>query len=940
MALQSDGQTAVGGKADISTIMDPAQVPGSPVYNTSNGTNLGMQAAVAGGFFVVFVLLFGVLRQRWPYIFSPRTRLTITAPAALPGGLFGWVGVTLKTPESHVLNTLGLDCVVFLRFYKMCLRLLLDVCVLSMAVIWPINVRWSKSNVARGVDGTTDVQASKHAVTDYLFNLTLDSDDPQQRWYLLAHIFFAYAFSLIAFYHISRFSSRWASLRWHFLLQSRHARVSRTVMLTQVPRHLAKSPRDLEWYCGKGLGLGAVESVRVCAYNTRLSGGAQRRAAMLVRLEQAYAKMLGNPCGHPEYDGARLERLALTPGDDARAEERVLLAQWAQKGRGRPVAWVRRGAWRLARVDAIDHWRTQYLAADGEFRRLRAQRTGGASCTAFVTFADAASAHVLAQVACYPRPGAMHASLAPEPRGVLWSSVWISRRRAMLLTCIRWICVFAIWALWSAPVVLVSSLVTPESLARVFPALLDARHSMLRAFVSSTLPAVFLLLFLNSLPWVLKQLHVRTGVRSAVQADYQVATKMWAFLVATVVLVFGVSGTFWTQMLDVVNRPGTVAQRLAANLPRAGTFFAGYVVVLGVGYQPFKLLQLRPVVWHVGRRWLCRTPRDHARLVAPVFIDWYSVYPYPLLVFAVAMVYSTFSPPVVLAAVVYFALGYPVMKYLLLYVYFRPFESAGMAWPRVCRRMVAAVILFQAVLTAFVVIKGGGWFSLGMVPLVAASLAFFWRVAWVRMRQAAVLPLYLWRHPPPASAYPMPAAVENKPRVVPRESGRAARARELMLAGRARRTRRARRAGAARRYKSLAEAATAGGSRLLQRTLGSASEGGSAGESTWQPHEYLHTPGDTTLSEQTPANTSVSELTPAASPPPPPPPTAPLARLLQRVRDYFLADFHPAAPILDLTYDRLYSHGQDEHARAPLLGALARVLPRSASRTLAENTTT
>ncbi|KAJ1785217.1 hypothetical protein LPJ59_006196, partial [Coemansia sp. RSA 2399] len=550
--------------------------------------------------------------------------------------------------------------------------------------------------------------------------------------------------------------SRWASLRWHFLMQSRHATVSRTVMLTGVPRHLAASARELEWFWGEGVGLGKVERVRVCPVNTRLTGSARERARCLARLEHAYAQLLGNPCKHPDYDPDRLRLLALDP--DARDEERALLDRWAA-ATSRPTAWVWRAPMTWRCVDAIDHWRNKLLEADRGLQRLRQTvqhsdaATHGLSTTAFVTFEDAATAHMATQLSCYPNPGHMQARLAPEPRGVYWPNVWHSRRRKWLGFGAKWTCIVVVWAFWSVPVILMSSLLTPASLGRVFPSLADSqRHGLLRSFLSATVPSVFLLLFLNTLPWLLKQVLFATGERTKPAIDYSVLTKMWAFLVFNIVLVFGFSGTFWTMLLNVVNRPGTPMQSLAANIPRVGTFFAGYILVLGVGYQPFKLLQLRPVVWHVARRWLCSTPRDYARLAAPVYIDWYSVYPYPLLVFTIAMVYSSFSPPVVLGAVVYYAIGYPVMKYLLLYVYFRPFESAGMAWPKVCRRMILSVILYQVVMLAFVVVKGGGWYTFSMVPVILVYLWFFYNVGWSLEKQGTVLPVYLWRNPPPQSS--------------------------------------------------------------------------------------------------------------------------------------------------------------------------------------------
>ncbi|KAJ2686950.1 hypothetical protein H4R19_006670, partial [Coemansia spiralis] len=405
--------------------------------------------------------------------------------------------------------------------------------------------------------------------------------------------------------------SRWASLRWHFLMQSRHALVSRTVMLTGVPRHLAKSPRELEWFWSSGLQLGRIERVRVCPYNTRLTSTAKERARCLVRLEHAYMKLLGNPCTHPEYDPERLQALAVDTSQAARDEEARLLAQWARPSSrqpdrsaqragteqlcaelhggvlpdgketletalqivddtatatvGRPTVWAKphlRRPWSWKRVDAIDYWRERFIAADGEFRRLRDGIVRGDdyghSTTAFVTFEDAATAHMATQLSCYPNPGYMKARLAPEPRGVYWPNVWISSQRKWVGLAAKWACIFVIWAFWSVPVILFSSLLTPASMGKIFPALLSSEHNLLRAFLSTTVPSVFLLLFLNMLPWILKQVHFVTGVRTKPDIDYSVMTKMWAFLVFNVVLVFGFSGTFWNLIINAVNRPGTI----------------------------------------------------------------------------------------------------------------------------------------------------------------------------------------------------------------------------------------------------------------------------------------------------------------------------------------------------------------------------------------------
>ncbi|KAJ1778123.1 hypothetical protein LPJ62_006450, partial [Coemansia sp. RSA 2167] len=337
---------------------------------------------------------------------------------------------------------------------------------------------------------------------------------------------------------------------------------------------------------------------------------AKERAKYLVRLEHAYKQVLGNPCEHEEYDPELLGRLAVDVSDSARNEEIRLLEKWAKpsrrrkvKARGnqnapeqtdgesliedeacstgsekpedtvlhsvnhtasehssirRPTVWVKAGPGLLQpwhRVDAIDHWRTKYLAADRDFRQLRSsvlrgEDGFGRSTTAFVTFEDAATAHMVTQLSCYPNPGYMKARLAPEPRAVYWPNIWIPNHRKWVGFAAKWTCIFVIWAFWSVPVILFSSLLTPASLGKIFPVILSADHSLLRSFLSTTVPSVFLLLFLNMLPWILKQVHFITGGRTKPDIDYSVMTKMWAFLMVNVILVFGFSGTFWNLIIS------------------------------------------------------------------------------------------------------------------------------------------------------------------------------------------------------------------------------------------------------------------------------------------------------------------------------------------------------------------------------------------------------
>jgi hypothetical protein len=94
--------------------------------------------AVSGGLFVIFVLL----RPRNSKVYAPRARHADQkhAPPALEKTFFAWIQSTKEVDEQKLVEKIGLDAVVFLRFLRMLFNVFLIFSFIGCAVIIPINL--------------------------------------------------------------------------------------------------------------------------------------------------------------------------------------------------------------------------------------------------------------------------------------------------------------------------------------------------------------------------------------------------------------------------------------------------------------------------------------------------------------------------------------------------------------------------------------------------------------------------------------------------------------------------------------------------------------------------------------------------------------------------------------------------------------------------------
>jgi len=113
--------------------------------NTQSG-QFGITAIIAGlvtsgAISTIVFILFSVLRPRHKIVYAPRLKYASEkqTPPPIDDGVFSWLKPLYKYSDDTLLDKIGLDAVVFLRFWRMCRNIFICLGVGSCAII-PFNI--------------------------------------------------------------------------------------------------------------------------------------------------------------------------------------------------------------------------------------------------------------------------------------------------------------------------------------------------------------------------------------------------------------------------------------------------------------------------------------------------------------------------------------------------------------------------------------------------------------------------------------------------------------------------------------------------------------------------------------------------------------------------------------------------------------------------------
>ncbi|GAA5948371.1 hypothetical protein JCM3765_001391 [Sporobolomyces pararoseus] len=787
----------------LSTFVDDGdEQPGNPGdqwKKYANGPWFSTQLTLSLTIGLFSFLLFCLLRRREKFrvLYKPRTLLKGFSPHEVHDheSFFGWILPTLKTSEFVVLQLVGLDAAVLLSFLRTGFIFFLTCTIVAFGVLVPINYR--ENGTLEGVPPssntttTTTINESSSSRIQQL--LVLRPVNHGSTLYLTSHLVFTYVFTILALIFLNQNWKRYIPLRQLFSLELASSIPARTVMITDLPRHLRSEPSLSNYFeglklsgsgdGGEGEGGLAVESVVVTRAIGSMKEFLERRTRSLKTLETAWTDYLGNPVkvegnhavfgydreveverilegsdlnkvqggdddveqglngsnrGEGEGEGEGEGRLINLDDDEVEgtrgemtneAEVESILSARAFAASAPPKIITSkkrptlRPHWFSKKVDALEYYAEQFRKADEAVRKRRMGKfrpTG----TAFVTFQTLASAQIAAQTVHYPSATEFKTELAPEPRDINWGNLNLSNSSTFIRRVLVVLVMLLLLSVWSVPVAALASLLSWNTVKETVPKLakfLD-KSPQLRGVVQTTLPSLALVIFNNLLPFFLEALSIFQGLQARSWIELSQLKKYHVSLVLTTLLV-PISASTYQLLQDISQSPAKFLDKLTDTLPKTRNFAVAYVMLSGLGLMPLQLLELGTVIpRYFFQTFLTKTPREYAELNSPSMVNLGVVYPQALLIWTLGLTYSIIMPVILPFATLYFGLAYLCYKYRLLFVFYRPYESRGQAWPIAFNRVGLALLIFQIFMFGLFTVRKAFLLSFLMIPLSLSTI--------------------------------------------------------------------------------------------------------------------------------------------------------------------------------------------------------------------------
>ncbi|KZV24332.1 hypothetical protein F511_01814 [Dorcoceras hygrometricum] len=314
---------------------------------------------------------------------------------------------------------------------------------------------------------------------------------------------------------------------------------------------------------------------------------------------------------------------------------------------------------------------------------------------------------------------------APEPRQLIWSNLPKNFYSRQLRQHLIYFLVFLTILFYLIPIGFVSALTTLANLRRTLPFLkVIVDKPALKTVLGAFLPQLALIIFLALLPKFLLFLSKAEGIPSVSHVQRAASGKYFYFAVLNVFIGVTISSSLFTELKAIGKKPRSIIDVLANNLPKSATFFLTFVALrsfVGYGLELSRIVPL--IIFHLKRKYLCKTEAEVREAWAPGDLGYATRVPGDLLIATIVLCYSVIAPIIIPFGVVYFGLAWLVFRNQVLKVYLPSYETYGRMWPHIHNRIVAALFLFQVTMFGYFGTKRFYYAPL-IIPLMILSLIF------------------------------------------------------------------------------------------------------------------------------------------------------------------------------------------------------------------------
>ncbi|CAB4436024.1 unnamed protein product [Rhizophagus irregularis] len=651
------------------------------------------------------LVLFSFLRPRNVIVYSPKQFAPEDKqpPKIEENKLWGWVKPVLEANEKSLVNEIGLDAVMFIRFIKLCQNILLCLLVFGACVIMPINIFGTYR------DNNYDIPSK-----DNPLQILSVSYLEQANWFW-AHSVFTWLFSLIIYWFIFLEYKNYNRLRIEYFKSDEYRKSlhSKTLLITGLPNS-KQSDKGLVDFMESIKVRRPISEAVIARDIGKLPDFVVEREAAVRGLESAFVKYLKG-----------YNKVA-----DKRPEHRMHLFFGAK-------------------VDSITFYTNRIGTTEARISELRKDPTERKALNyGFVSFESIYHAHSVArQLDSVPSVGIRHESLgapavhlAPTPKDIIWGNLSVP---AAVRKTQRWIGRFffvALCFLWLIPLGFITTAGQIRNIVKIFPFLKDLlyEHDFIAGLIESWMTPMILALFVIILPIILRYLTKAQGIVTYSETERSVLGKLYLFFFINNLILYTISSTVWDIVakvkasidagyldLDDLKKNITNSKfldEIAESAIKVSFFWINYISLSGL-FAVWDLAQLVQLIYiWFKKKLLSPTPRNLKELSMPPDFDYPVYYNTHLFFFTLGILYSVIAPLILVFCYLYYVLAYLVYRYQLMYVFNTKIETGGVYWKAVFNRLIVAIIFWQLTMIGVMNLKGAHIQSVTVAPLIFLTL--------------------------------------------------------------------------------------------------------------------------------------------------------------------------------------------------------------------------
>ena len=650
---------------------------------------------------ILITLAFSLMRPHNSVVYAPKLKYADDkhAPPRIGKAVFAWFWPVASMKEAELVEKVGLDGAIFLRFTRMCRDIFALVTIVAIAVLLPANFISSKKNPL---------------VTPKIGFLSLSTPQYAKGAALWVHVVCAWAVNIIVAFFLWRNYAAVTRMRRQYFESAEYltALHSRTLMITDIPA-ASRTDEGILRLTDEVEQTSGLPRAAIARNVKELPELIEEHDKVVKELEVILAKYLKNP------DRLPVNRPTITPSKKYRKNN------GGQK------------------VDAIDYLTDRISELEMEIKHVQESvDKRNPMPFGFASYERIEDAHTVAYAAKKKHPQGTTIKMAPRPNDLIWKNLPLSKkdRRWKRLTNNFWVAILTL--VWIAPNALIAIFLSNlTNLANIWEGFSKEfeRHPTIWSIVQGIAsPALTSLVYLI-LPIIFRRLSIHAGDTTKTSRERHVTTKLYSFFVFNNIIVFSTFNIIFTFVKGVVDheqknqgvwdaiKHSFIVPHLVYSLCQVSPFWLTWLLQRNLGAAA-DLAQLLNLTWGwFNRRFMSPTPRQTIEWTAPPAMDYAVYYNYFLFYATVALCFVTVQPLVIPVTAFYFAIDYWLKKYLLLYVLVTKTESGGQYWRILFNRVLFAT-MFADVIIALVIKSTGTWVMIGLMaplPLLLIGFKFY-----------------------------------------------------------------------------------------------------------------------------------------------------------------------------------------------------------------------